>query len=53
MRQGLDRALSALEAVSAGAEHHVEAALAEVEDLISYCNDIMATGERARDTVLI
>lgn len=28
-------------------EHPVEAALAEVEDLLSYCNDILATGGRA------
>lgn len=26
------------------AEHPIEAALAEVEDLLSYCNDIIATG---------
>jgi len=29
------------------AEHPVEAALAEVEDLMSYCNDILATGAAA------
>lgn len=42
--QKLDTALGALEAGTGEAEHHVEAVLAEIEDLMSYCNDIMDTG---------
>lgn len=42
--QKLDSALGALEAGTGEAEHHVEAVLAEIEDLMSYCNDIMDTG---------
>ena len=50
--QTLDGALAALEAGTGQVEHHVEAALAEVEDLISYCNDIMDTGADAPPAVL-
>ena len=42
--QRLDAALAASEEGDANAENAMESALAEVEDLISYCNDILCTG---------
>ena len=42
--QRLDAALAALEEGDTSAENAMESALAEVEDLISYCNDILCTG---------
>ena len=42
--QRLDTALAALEEGDMTAENAMESALAEVEDLISYCNDILCTG---------
>ena len=42
--QKLDAALAASEEGDANAENAMESALAEVEDLISYCNDILCTG---------
>ena len=42
--QKLDFALGVVEAGTGEAEHYVEGLLAEVEDLMSYCNDIMDTG---------
>lgn len=47
--QVLDRLLSSWDVASPQAQGSVEACLAEVEDLLSYCNDVLATGEtRAR-----
>lgn len=45
--QRLDAALADVQEGRTAAEHPVEAALAEVEDLTSYCNDILATGAAA------
>jgi hypothetical protein len=42
--QRLDTALASVQEGRSTAEHPVEAALAEVEDLLSYCNDIIGTG---------
>ena len=42
--QRLDGALASVQEGRSTAEHPVEAALAEVEDLLSYCNDIIGTG---------
>lgn len=44
--QRLDSALASVQEGRSTAEHPVEAALAEVEDLLSYCNDIIGTGAR-------
>jgi hypothetical protein len=44
--QALDRQLSSLEAGTSAAAFSLENVLAEVEDLLSYCNDILCTGER-------
>ncbi len=44
LRQALDRQLSTLEAGTATAAFSLESLLAEVEDLLSYCNDILGTG---------
>lgn len=46
-RQALDRQLSSLEAGTATAAFSLESLLAEVEDLLSYCNDILGTGTPA------
>ncbi|KAK9825468.1 hypothetical protein WJX81_005951 [Elliptochloris bilobata] len=43
--QALDRQLSSLEAGTSAAAFSLESLLAEVEDLLSYCNDILGTGE--------
>lgn len=43
--QILDAQLSSIQEGRTVAEHPVEAALAEIEDLLSYCNDILANGE--------
>jgi hypothetical protein len=42
--QLLDRQLSSLEAGTSAAAFTLENVLAEVEDLLSYCNDILCTG---------
>jgi hypothetical protein len=42
--QALDRLLSAWDVASPQALGAVESCLAEVEDLLSYCNDVLATG---------
>ena len=42
--QALDRQLSSLEAGTSAAAFSLESLLAEVEDLLSYCNDILGTG---------
>ena len=47
LRQALDRQLSSLEAGTAAAAFSLESLLAEVEDLLSYCNDILGTGTPA------
>jgi len=46
--QALDRQLSSLEAGTATAAFSLESLLAEVEDLLSYCNDILGTGAPPR-----
>lgn len=46
--QRLDGALASVQEGRSTAEHPVEAALAEVEDLLSYCNDIIGTGALQR-----
>ena len=43
-RQMLDRLLSSWDVASPGAQVSVEGCLAEVEDLLSYCNDVLMTG---------
>ena len=43
-RQMLDRLLSSWDVASPGAQLSVEGCLAEVEDLLSYCNDVLMTG---------
>ena len=43
--QALDRQLASIQEGRTTAEHPVEAILAEIEDLLSYCNDIVANGE--------
>ena len=40
----LDRLLSSWDVGSQTAQGAVESCLAEVEDLLSYCNDVLATG---------
>lgn len=40
----LDRLLSSWDVASPGAQVSVEGCLAEVEDLLSYCNDVLMTG---------
>ena len=42
--QALDRQLSSLDAGTSAAAFSMENVLAEVEDLLSYCNDILCTG---------
>ena len=42
--QLLDRQLPSLDAGTAAAAFALENVLAEVEDLLSYCNDILCTG---------
>lgn len=42
--QVLDRLLSSWDVTSPQSQGSVEACLAEVEDLLSYCNDVLATG---------
>ena len=42
--QALDRQLSSLDAGTSAAAFTMENVLAEVEDLLSYCNDILCTG---------
>ncbi len=41
----LDRLLSSWDVASPQAQGTVESCLAEVEDLLSYCNDVLATGK--------
>ena len=43
-KQVLDRLLSSWDVGSQTAQGAVESCLAEVEDLLSYCNDVLATG---------
>ena len=43
--QALDRQLPKLEEGSSAAAFGIENVLAEVEDLLSYCNDILCTGD--------
>ena len=40
----LDRLLSSWDVTSPAAQGAVEGCLAEVEDLLSYCNDVLSTG---------
>lgn len=42
--QALDKQLPKLEEGSSAAAFSMENVLAEVEDLLSYCNDILCTG---------
>ena len=44
LAQVLDRLLTLLGTASATATYNVDSCLAEVEDLLSYCNDILSTG---------
>ena len=43
--QMLDRMLGQMDAAAPGSVHSVDSCLAEVEDLLSYCNDILGTGD--------
>ena len=43
--QVLDRMLGQMDAAAPGSVHSVDSCLAEVEDLLSYCNDILGTGQ--------
>ncbi len=43
--QALEQQLASIQEGRTTAEHPVEAILAEIEDLLSYCNDIVANGE--------
>ena len=45
-KQVLDRLLTLLGSGSTTATYNVDSCLAEVEDLLSYCNDILSTGDR-------
>lgn len=45
--QVLDHLLTLLGSGSATATYNVDSCLAEVEDLLSYCNDILSTGAQA------
>lgn len=47
----LDRLLSSWDVASPGAQASVEGCLAEVEDLLSYCNDVLMTGARRNSAV--
>lgn len=47
--QALDRQLSSLDAGTTAAAFSMENVLAEVEDLLSYCNDILCTGNLLAD----
>lgn len=49
--QMLDRLLSSWDVASPGAQASVEGCLAEVEDLLSYCNDVLMTGARRNSAV--
>ena len=42
--QALDRLLALLNSGAGTAVYNVDSSLAEVEDLLSYCNDILCTG---------
>ena len=42
----MDRRLSSLEAGTSNAAYSVETDLADIEDMLSYCNDILCTGVR-------
>ena len=44
--QVLDQLLTLLGSGSATATYNVDSCLAEVEDLLSYCNDILSTGDQ-------
>ncbi len=43
--KALEQQLASVQEGRTTAEHPVEAILAEIEDLLSYCNDIVANGE--------
>ena len=45
MLQTLDRKLSVLEAGTSQAAYSVESELADIEDLLSYANDVLNTGQ--------
>lgn len=45
LAQVLDHLLTLLGSASATATYNVDSCLAEVEDLLSYCNDILSTGD--------
>lgn len=45
--QALDRLLALLNSGAGTAVYNVDSSLAEVEDLLSYCNDILCTGTHA------
>ena len=49
--QALDRQLPKLEEGSSASAFSMENVLAEVEDLLSYCNDILCTGDTPALTV--
>ncbi|BDA41766.1 probable protein CLEC16A homolog at N-terminal half [Coccomyxa sp. Obi] len=51
--QALDRQLSSLDAGTSAAAFNMENVLAEVEDLLSYCNDILCTGETFLSQLLL
>lgn len=46
--QSLDNLLPSLGSGTTTATYNVDSCLAEVEDLLSYCNDILCTGTAAR-----
>lgn len=49
----LDRRLAAAEAASPAAAGALAACLAEIEDMLSYCNDILATGVEPLSALLL
>ena len=49
--QALDKQLPKLEEGSSAAAFSMENVLAEVEDLLSYCNDILCTGSRRHSRI--
>ncbi|KAL4427887.1 hypothetical protein ABPG75_001976 [Micractinium tetrahymenae] len=51
--QVLDRLLSSWDVASPQAQGSVETCLAEVEDLLSYCNDVLATGVEPLQELLL
>ncbi|KAK9820557.1 hypothetical protein WJX72_011634 [[Myrmecia] bisecta] len=51
--QVLDRLLSSLDTGTSTAAYNVDSSLADVEDLLSYCNDILCTGEKFLSSLLL